>query len=185
MKDYYIALLHYPVYNRRREVVTTAVANMDVHDIARAAKTYGIRRYYIVNPIEAQRELVRKILDHWLSGYGAAFNPARKAAFETVALCRTLDDVLADITALSNRTPKLVVTGAALSGEVMSFPAMRRQMEQDDDPYLFVFGTGSGLSEEVVVRGDHRLAPVRGEGHYNHLSVRSAVAIVLDRLFAT
>jgi hypothetical protein len=184
MKDCYIALLHYPVYNRNRNVVTTAVANMDVHDIARTAHTYGIRRFYIITPIEAQRTLVRRILDHWLTGYGAAFNPARKEAFEIVAVGETLDTSLGEMSLLSGQVPKIVVTGARLSGPVSSFPAMRSRMEGDDTTYLFLFGTGSGLAEEVIARGDYLLEPIRGASDYNHLSVRSAVAIVLDRLLS-
>jgi len=49
----YIALLHYPVYNKEGKVVTTAIANMDIHDIARLAKTYGLRGFYVINPISA------------------------------------------------------------------------------------------------------------------------------------
>jgi hypothetical protein len=33
----YLALLHYPVYDKNHQVVTTAVTNMDIHDIARRA----------------------------------------------------------------------------------------------------------------------------------------------------
>ncbi|MDD5167378.1 MAG: RNA methyltransferase [Syntrophales bacterium] len=177
MKDFYLALLHYPVYNRKREVVTTAVANMDVHDIARAARTYGIRRYYIVTPITAQRELIHKILDHWLTGFGAGFNPSRKEAFEIVALAKTLDEALEEMAALSGQLPKIAVTGASFSGDVVSCEAMRLQMESDESPYLFLLGTGSGLADEVVARADYRLAPIRGTTDYNPLSVRSAAAI--------
>lgn len=182
MKDYYVALLHYPVYNRQGDIVTTATANMDIHDIARAARTFGVRRFYIVTPIDVQRAFIRKILDHWLMGYGATFNPARKEALEIVGLVERLDDCLAEMTALSGRAPRIVVTGAALSGDVISSGTLRHRMEEDDAPYLFIFGTGWGLAEEIVATGDYRLAPIRGITDYNHLSVRSAVAIVLDRL---
>jgi hypothetical protein len=184
MKDYYLALLHYPVYNRRREIVTTSVANMDIHDIARIARTYGIRRFYIITPILAQRVLVRKILDHWLTGYGAKFNPLRKEAFEIVSLGATLADSLEEMAALSGRMPKIVITGAALAGEVFSCPALKECMNRDEGPFLFLFGTGWGLADEVVARGDYRLAPIQGATDYNHLAVRSAVAIVVDRLLA-
>jgi tRNA (guanine37-N1)-methyltransferase len=53
----YIALLHYPVYNKEGKVVTTAIANMDIHDISRLAKTYGLRGFYVINPISSQRVL--------------------------------------------------------------------------------------------------------------------------------
>ena len=182
MKDYYIALLHYPVYDRQGNIVATAVANMDIHDIARAAKTYGVRRFFIVTPIEAQQAFIQKVLDHWLTGYGATFNPARKEALEIVAFAKSLDECLEKIEAHSGKAPRIVVTGASLSDGVVEAAVLKDLMWQDDEPYLFLFGTGWGLAEEMVRRGDYRLAPIRGTADYNHLSVRSAVAIVLDRL---
>ena len=50
-------------------------------------------------------------------------------------------------------------------------------------PALMVLGTGWGLTEEVLAGCDARLPPVRGVGDYNHLSVRSACAILLDRVY--
>jgi len=181
-QDYYLALLHYPVYNRRREVAVTSVANMDIHDIARIAMTYGIRRFYIITPVEAQQVLVRKILDHWRMGFGAQFNPLRKEAFETVNLAKSLEEGLEEMAALSGRMPKIVITGAALSGALVSCAVLKERMNQEKDPYLFLFGTGWGLTDEVIARGDYRLAPIQGAADYNHLAVRSAVAIVMDRL---
>ncbi len=184
MKEYYLALLHYPVYNKNRDVVATAVANMDVHDIARVARTYGIRRFFIVTPLDAQQVLIRKILDHWLTGYGATFNPSRKEAFEIIGLVKNLDEGLNEMASLSGRRPKIVVTGASLGGDVLSFAAMRRHLDSEEGPFLFLFGTGWGLAEEVLQRADYRLAPISGASNYNHLSVRSAAAIILDRLLA-
>jgi len=34
----YIALLHYPMYNKRMDIITTSVTNLDLHDIARVAR---------------------------------------------------------------------------------------------------------------------------------------------------
>ena len=78
----YIVLLHYPVYNKEGKIVTTAIANMDIHDIARLAKTYGAQGFYIVNPILEQRNLAQEIISHWREGYGAHYNKFRQAAFE-------------------------------------------------------------------------------------------------------
>ncbi|MBT8351253.1 MAG: RNA methyltransferase, partial [Deltaproteobacteria bacterium] len=36
----YVALVHYPVVNKNGDVIASAVTNLDLHDIARAAKTY-------------------------------------------------------------------------------------------------------------------------------------------------
>ena len=48
-------------------------------------------------------------------------------------------------------------------------------MVEDEAPYLILFGTGWGLTSEI-------LEPIRGKTKYNHLCVRSAVSIILDRL---
>ena len=182
--DYYIALLHYPVFNRHGNIVTTAVANMDIHDMARAARTYGMRRYCIVTPIAAQRVLVQTILDHWQQGYGAAYNVSRKEAFDRVCVQETFAMVVADIEALAGRRPRVVVTGASLTGNLISFEKIKTILEKDDHPCLIVWGTGWGLAEEIVAEADYSLEPVRGVGSdYNHLSVRSAAAVILDRLF--
>jgi hypothetical protein len=47
---------------------------------------------------------------------------------------------------------------------------------------LLLFGTGWGLTEDVIARAHHRLPPIMGPGTYNHLSVRSAAAVILDRV---
>ncbi len=178
----YIVLLHYPVYDKEGRVVTTAIANMDIHDIARAAKTYGVKRFYIVNPISQQRDLAHEIVSHWREGYGAAYNKFRHDAFELIILKDSLEDVLADITGESGSAPKTVVTGANFSGDLLKFAELKQMLKNSNAPYLLVFGTGSGIAGEVADTADYKLEPIKGNGNYNHLAVRSAVAIVLDRL---
>jgi hypothetical protein len=77
-----IALLHNPVYDKHRRVVTTAVTNLDLHDIARAARTFGLCRYYVVTPIPLQHALAERIRLHWIEGWGAGYNASRKEAME-------------------------------------------------------------------------------------------------------
>ncbi|SEM47999.1 hypothetical protein SAMN04489760_11757 [Syntrophus gentianae] len=180
---YYLVLLHFPVCNKNGEVVTTAVANMDVHDIARAARTYGVQRYYIVTPLKAQKRLVEKILAHWQEGYGAEFNPSRREAFQRVCVKTSLDEVLTDVAGQSGKRVRLVVTGAGLSENTLTCKALRDLILCEEDAYVLIFGTGWGLSAEVLDRADYRLAAVKGASDYNHLSVRSAVSILLDRLW--
>jgi hypothetical protein len=80
-------------------------------------------------------------------------------------------------------TPRIIVTGANFSGNVLSYEKLSEMVKNNEScPLLIVFGTGSGLAEEIVRNADFRLEPIKGAGHYNHLSVRSAVAIVLDRV---
>ena len=179
-----IALLHYPVHNKNREVVTTAVTNLDIHDIARSARTYGVSRYYIVTPVEEQRRLVEKIRLHWLEGWGATYNPKRKAALELLQTEKSLDDAIADIERRTGRRPKLVITGASGRDNSISFSGLQALLNADSDqPFLLLLGTGWGLTEEVFNRSDYVLEPISGGGDYNHLSVRSAASIMLDRLF--
>jgi len=178
----YIALLHYPVINKEGKVVATAVANMDIHDIARTAKTFGVEKFYVINPIEAQRQLAGQIVSHWREGYGAVFNPSRKDAFEKVEIRSNLDEVLADIQTAHNCKPKIIATGANFQGEILTCNELREVIKSNHLPYLLIFGTGSGIAQEVVNQADHRLEPIRGKNGYNHLAVRSAVAIILDRV---
>jgi hypothetical protein len=178
----YIALLHYPVYNKDGEVVTTAIANTDIHDLARCASTYDVRGFYIVNPISFQRDLAKDIISHWQDGYGANFNPSRKEAFELVRLKETLEEVVMEIKRQAGSVPKTIVTGANLKGGLLKFAELKKILRKDDLPYLLIFGTGSGIAEELVNKADFRLEPITGVKKYNHLSVRSAAAIILDKI---
>jgi hypothetical protein len=178
----YIALLHYPVINKEGKVVATAIANMDIHDIARTAKTFGVERFYVINPIEAQRRLAGQIISHWREGYGATYNPSRKDAFEKVAIKTDLDEVLAEISTVNGCRPQIIVTGANFQGEVLTCVNLREVLKINHLPYLLIFGTGSGIAQEVVNQADYRLEPIRGKDGYNHLAVRSAVAVILDRV---
>jgi len=178
----YIALLHYPVINKEGKVVATAIANMDIHDIARTAKTFGVEKFYVINPIEAQRRLAGQIINHWREGYGATYNPFRKDAFEKVEIKSDLDEVLAEIEKVSNCKPQIIVTGANFQGNLLTCGKLREVIKSNYLPYLLIFGTGSGIAEELVKQADYRLEPIRGKNGYNHLAVRSAVAVILDRI---
>jgi tRNA (guanine37-N1)-methyltransferase len=178
----YVALLHYPVYDKNRQVVTTAVTNMDIHDIARAGKTYGVRGFYVVTPVKALQKLALKIIEHWEQGYGSEYNVTRKEALALARIRDTLDDVLIDIERESGATPKMVVTSARPDGIRTSFAALRDMLLRETQPFLLLFGTGWGLTETIFSQSDYVLQAIEGPTDYNHLSVRSAAAIVLDRL---
>ena len=52
------ALIHYPVYNKKKQIISTSLTNLDLHDIARTARTYDLANYFLIQPIESQRELI-------------------------------------------------------------------------------------------------------------------------------
>jgi hypothetical protein len=182
----YAALVHHPVLEKSGRVVTTAVTNLDVHDIARASRTYGLAGYFVVTPIAAQRKLVEEILGHWVTGAGREHNDQRTAALELVRIVSSLEEAVQAVTAERGGLPFVVATGARARPNVVGFSALRTSREADPRAVLLVFGTGWGLAPSVFEACDAILAPIQGSAaaEYNHLSVRSAVAIVLDRLFA-
>ena len=178
----YIALLHHPVLDREGRVITSAVTNADIHDIARSAKTYGVTRFFIVTPIADQADLVRAIIGHWTSGAGGALNPSRREALEALEVAGSLEEVLEAIAREESGPVRTVVTGARLGGSCVSHGQLRDILENGNGPTLFIFGTGWGLAGEIIESSRYRLDPIYGTGAYNHLSVRSAVAITLDRV---
>ena len=178
----YIALLHHPVLDREGRVITSAVTNADIHDIARSARTYGVKRFFIVTPIADQADLVRTIIGHWTCGAGGALNPSRREALEAVEVAGTLSDVVEAIAREESGPVNTVVTGARLGGACVSHGQLREILDDGSGTTLIIFGTGWGLADPVIESSRYRLEPISGPGSYNHLSVRSAVAITLDRL---
>jgi hypothetical protein len=176
-----VALIHHPVMDKNGETITAAVTSLDLHDIARASKTYGVNAFYVVTPLEDQQVLVRRIIEHWVTGAGAKYNPDRQAALALIRLKPCLDDVVAELDAAAGQRPRVVVTSARMGNRDLSYDAIRK-MAQDRRPILLLFGTAWGLAPEVMAAADHRLAPINGNGAYNHLAVRSAVSIILDRM---
>lgn len=178
----YIALLHYPVYNKEGKVVTTAIANMDIHDLSRLSRTYGVRNFYVVNPIPGQLALAAEIIGHWRLGYGALSNPLRSEALALVRLTKNLEEAEAEITSQTGIVPRLVVTSAKFREGAVSCLFLKEMIRRDGLPHLLIFGTGWGIAEEIIKRADFCLESVRGCADYNHLSVRSAASIILDRI---
>lgn len=183
----YMALLHYPMRNRNGELVTTAVTNMDIHDISRSARTYGMKGYFILTPLEIQHELVGKIVGHWREPKQAVYHPDRFEALSLIRLVREFGEIKRAIAEECGEEPEVVLTDASPLPEAMSYADYRREIMDParKRPTLLVFGTGWGISDAFYPEVHRILAPVygpEGVGGYNHLSVRSAVAIILDRL---
>jgi hypothetical protein len=178
-----IVLLHHPVINKTGEIIGSAVTNLDLHDIARAARTYDVDHYYVVTPYRDQHDLIDDIVNHWQNGFGARYNPARKEALSIIRPVYHLDDVIADIRSQTDIVPLLVTTSARKQEREISYRELRDHLEQNVSPVLLLFGTAHGLAEEVMKKADAALPAIKGKTDYNHLSVRSAVSIILDRLF--
>ncbi|MFA4858357.1 MAG: RNA methyltransferase [Candidatus Margulisiibacteriota bacterium] len=180
----YLALLHYPVYNKNGEVVTTAITGFDLHDIARSAMTFGVKKYFVVNPVAAQLKFAERIVAAWAEAESFVQNWTRAKALARLSLQKDLDNVILEIENETGKLPSLVATSARPKG-ALSYAAFRGKMAaQEGQPWLLLFGTGWGMTDEILQRCDYVLEPIAGadQDNYNHLSVRSAVAIILDRL---
>jgi hypothetical protein len=175
-----VALVHHPVHDRQRAIVTTAITNLDLHDIARSAHSYGVTDFFVVHPIRAQRELAERVREHWVSGSGARRIPDRSPALGIVRVVPDLDSAIAAI----GPEVELWTTSALERQRSLSFGAARERLTQPGPPVLLLFGTGWGLADEICARADQELEPIRSPrpDGYNHLSVRAAAAICFDRL---
>ncbi|MGD9667023.1 MAG: tRNA (guanosine(37)-N1)-methyltransferase TrmD [Synergistaceae bacterium] len=180
----YVMEVHYPVLDKRGERSSTAITGMDLHDIARACRTYGIKKYLLVTPLAQQREMVKRIASHWTEGWGASYNQDRSEAFSTLKIFASVNRALKWIGEREKTEPfKIATTAKSIEGAVHWLSLKRRILEEDLSP-VFIFGTGWGLHEDVLKEADSVMTPIAGGlDSWNHLSVRSAVSITLDRFF--
>jgi hypothetical protein len=179
-----VVLLHDEMVDKTGALVTTSLTMIDLHDIARSSTTYGVKATYIAHPAPAMRTLARSLKLHWEEGFGATYNPNRKEALEHIRIVSSLDEAIADIHRRTGLSPILLATSAKGGGDRVSFSAMRAELASSSSPFLLMFGTGWGMSDPLLARAHRYIEPIYGPTPYNHLSVRSACAIMLDRLLA-
>jgi tRNA (guanine37-N1)-methyltransferase len=178
----YIGLLHYPVYNKNGQKIASAITNFDLHDMSRLARTYGVKSLLVITPLDDQQKLAERILHHWTNGYGSKYNRDRKEAIELIDIVRSLDEAIEKIRELEGESPLLVATDAAKQDKgVITFPRTIEILNSEKVVFI-LFGTAWGLHEEIINMADFILEPIEGKNEYNHLSVRTAAGIILDRL---
>lgn len=180
MRSVSAVLIHHPILDRERTIVTGAITNLDLHDISRSAHTYGLAAFYIAHPIAAQRELAARVREHWLTGSGSRRIPDRVPPMRGLRIVSTLDEALAD----SGPDTELWVTSAQASRKCLPHVEAESRLREDGVPVMIAFGTGWGLADEIMDRATWVLDPIRSprEDGFNHLSVRAAAAIIFDRL---
>lgn len=180
---HFVALMHDQVLvGRDKEPGTTSVMSIDVHDIARSSSTYGVQQFSVVTPLKDQQEVVDHLLSFWQKGEGVTYNQNRHEAMSKVKVKASLDEVIQEITEKEGLPPVIVTTSAQKSDKAQLISYRDQEaVWQEKRPVLLLFGTGSGLSDELLSRADFQLMPIHGFTEFNHLSVRSAVAAILDR----
>jgi len=183
----YLGLVHHPIKNKLGELVTTSVTNLDIHDIARSCRTFGLAKYFIITPFVAQKELVDSILGHWEQDKANAFNPDRQDALSIASCVDSIETAISQITEIEGQPPLIAVTGANFDSFDGDISQLTKKIEKSNMPCFLLFGTGWGLHPTALLKADFKLSPIisKNAGGYNHLSVRSAVAIYLDRMFGS
>jgi hypothetical protein len=180
-----VALVHFPVYNKARQVVVTSLTTLNLHDLARLAVTYGTQGCYVVTPLRRQQELARHVIAHWTQGYGAVYNPTRAQALQHLHIVDSLEALEQDIVQRCGVAPRYIATDARRFPGCISYADLRRILWEQHAVFLLLLGTGWGLTEELIARCEYVLAPIYGLTSYNHLPVRVAAGIMLDRLLGS
>jgi hypothetical protein len=182
VRSLYLALVHYPILDRQGDLITTTITMIDVHDTSRSARTYQVREVCMIHPLETQRELVNTVRKHWVEGSGGKRIPTRTDALSLVTTSPSLADYVAHIEQQEHAAPELWVTAARANKPTISYRDGAELLTQPGPPVLLLFGTGWGLPPQILDQATFQLEPIVGMGNWNHLSVRAACAISLDRL---
>ncbi|MGC9965493.1 MAG: RNA methyltransferase [Syntrophobacteraceae bacterium] len=182
MAQLFLALLHYPVLNRMGEIIASAITNLDLHDLARSCCTYGVPACYIVTPLRDQQVLANRLTAHWIEGRGGEILPDRRQALKLLKVVASLSSVVEDIGQKTGKTPVLWATTAKSEEGALRHCDARDLLERENRPVLLILGTGWGLAPQILDDVDAVLEPIHGVNGYNHLPVRSAASILMDRL---
>jgi hypothetical protein len=177
-----VALIHFPVYNKEHQVVATSLTTLNLHDLARLAVTYGTSGCYVVTPLQRQQELARQMITHWTQGYGAVYNPTRAEALQHLRVVDSMETLERDVVERCGMLPRYIATDARRFPGCISYTALRQIIWEQEGSFLLLLGTGWGLAHELIARCEYILTPIYGPAVYNHLPVRVAAGIMLDRL---
>ena len=154
MATLYLGLVHYPIYNKNMQVIATAVTNFDIHDISRTARTYDVKKYFLIHPLEVQAEIIKRITDYWQHGYGKTYNPDRSNALERVTYTSSIESAIAAVTEIEGQAPVTITTDARTYPNTVTYGFVRKLLHSGDKPLLLLFGTGFGMEQfgvEVLV----------------------------------
>ena len=180
--SHYAALLHSQVQLRSGEVGNTSVTSLDLHDIARSARTYDIKQYFMMTELVDQQRIVRRFLEFWESSAAIDYNPHRHEAVSRISIASTLNEIIAVIEKNEGKAPIIIATSARQVSENKFITFYDQELIwAENRPVLLLLGTGGGLGPEQIEKSDYVLVPIEGLSDFNHLSVRSAAAIIFDR----
>ncbi len=172
--------------NRHQEVIAAAITNLDLHDLARLARTYDLPGCFIITPLEDQKVLAEQLISHWCKGIGREFHPHRWQALERLRIVESIGAAQETVAEETGVTPVLWATSAKPGAAALTYRQARQSLHHEGcnqaKPHLLLLGTAWGLAPGVLTMCSSVLEPIAGASDYNHLSVRCAAAIMVDRL---
>jgi hypothetical protein len=118
-----------------------------------------------------------------VEGDGARINVHRAEALRGLQVVDSLDQAVERVTQQWGAKPLIVATSARGGEDRITFAQARKRLTRRKGPMLLIFGTSWGLADEAMAKADWVIEPIGAPSDYNHLSVRSAASIVVDRLF--
>jgi tRNA (guanine37-N1)-methyltransferase len=180
---HYVVHMHADIVTAGGSDGTTSVTSIDIHDIARSCATYGVKKFFLVTPLLDQQAIIKEFTKFWLSERGANYNKSRFEAISILQVCSSFDEVLERIEAIEGTLPIKISTSAkkAQKDETVICYNDQEVVWTQNKPVLIILGSGQGLSQKILDASEYLLTPVCGMTDYNHLSVRSAAAIIIDR----
>lgn len=173
-----LALVHHPVKNRHGDVIAATSQEFDLMDAARLALTYDVRRLYIVQTIPAQRAMIERLIAH---GRASDRDVAARGSFERTVLVSSIQEAITHASTRTGKTPQVWSTSAQPRGDVLSWSSARERLAGGVSA-LVLIGKAWGLAPTVFEDADICLAAIDPGTGFNHLSVRAAMAIIVDRL---
>ena len=77
----------------------------------------------------------------------------------------SIEDTIAEIEEREGQRPVIITTSARIFPNTVGYKELSDKIFEDDRPYLLLFGTGWGLTDEVMDMSDYILEPIRGNTH--------------------
>ncbi len=167
--------------NKKGQPIGSALTTIDMHDIARASITFGVKGFFVVTPYDDQARIASEVIQHWTKGVGGTLNPFRKDALELIRVTPSFEAMMEWLAENEKKPVVTIATSAKKTDGSIDMSQLKKELETDAS-HVLVFGTAWGLADELIAACDHILDPICGAFEYNHLSVRSAASIYLDRI---
>lgn len=177
-------LCHHPVRLEKNRIGTSSLTNLDIHDIARISRSYGMGPFYVLTPLDDQLAIMANILSHWRERVDPVEHGDRQRALEHVCAVRDFAELNAAAVKYYGMEPEYMATSANWpAGKKTPMPLATGSVRKicAQRPVVILLGTARGLDLDSLDIKCRMLRPLRYLNE-NHLSVRSAAAILADRI---